>query len=483
MFELNNSEQPIGFFDKLPLKKGKILIKKMFKNPIVRWVFIISGATTVVVFTLCFLFAIILSNLAIIDFILAITPKTYLDGVNILALGLDDTGDVQRSDTIMVLHMDLKHERIGVLSVPRDTRVNVPGVGFTKINHAFARGGEELSRETVSQFLGVPIKYYIVLRLKGLESVVDELGGVMIDVKKDMSYVDQSGDLHIDLKKGPQNLSGHQAMEYVRFRHDKDADIGRIARQQGFVQAMSDQLMHSRRVLAMPHLIQKLRRNFETNLSLTQIVGIASQFRSAVRGGQIDTATVPGVPILMDGVSYWKADVGATEKIVHKTLGGAEATEDHIVSTVETVDKESSQEKRRRVTIKEVNRSLVDSGAEVSTLDTLSKVLSVEILNGIGVPREAKRAMRLLKHPRIKFIHSGNAGTFKYDNTLVVVWKGNSHVNDALTVARFLSIDPSKIIVYDKPEKPLDITIVLGQDWEEIKSKITKKNQDTEPVQ
>lgn len=470
-----NVEKLLTYIPKLKTKLilGGHFLKNAFKNPIVRWVTIISTSAVVTVMVLSILFALVLSNLAIVDFLLAVAPKTYLDGVNVLALGLDDTKDVQRSDTIMVMHLDFKHQRIGVLSIPRDTRVNIPGVGYSKINHAFARGGEELSRETVSQFLGVPIEYYIVLRLKGLESVVDELGGVMIDVKKDMYYQDQSGDLHIDLKKGSQNLDGKQAMEYLRFRHDKDADIGRIERQQGFVQAVSNQLFRSRQVFIIPNLVQKLRRNFETNLSFTQIIGLASQCRKAFRDGRIETSTVPGVPVLIDGLSYWQADMGATDKIVQKVLSGVDR-QTQIDTRVETLDREASQEKRRRVTMKEMDRSL-SNNLPVSPLDSLSKVLQAEVLNGIGVPGEAKRAMRILKHPQINFTHSGNAGTFKYDNTLIVVWKGNSQVNDALLIARFLSIDPSKIIVYDNSEKSVDITLVLGKDWEAIKANLKRK--------
>ncbi len=447
----------------------KMVLKALAKNPTTKRTFLISGGIAGIILVVSLLFTLAISHIVIVDFLLAIAPKSFLNGINILALGLDDTKDIQRSDTIMVLHMDFDHNRVGILSIPRDTRVNIPGVGFTKVNHAFARGGEELARETISQLLGIPIEYYVTLRLQGLQKVVDQLGGVMIDIKKDMYYVDKSGDLYINLKKGPQELDGKGAMEYLRFRHDEDADIGRIGRQQGFIQAVSDKILHSSQFLEIPSLMHTLSKDFETNLSITQMIGLASQFRSAYRAGKVVSGTVPGVPILIEGISYWKADVAGLDAVVQKDLIGVEAKDEKMVSTVDTLDKEASQEIRRTVTLKEVNRNLTHAGTTVDSLQTLSKQIEMEILNGIGRPGEAKKAVKLLKNPKIKVLHTANAATFKYDDTLIVVWKGNAHVNDALILARFMSIDPSKIIVYDKPQKPLDITLVLGQDWDAIK--------------
>ena len=123
-----------------------------------------------------------LSRAYVLEFLIAIMPKTKLNGVNVLVMGIDNTKDVQRSDTIMVLHLDSDQNRIGVLSIPRDSRVSIPGVGLTKINHAYAYGGAPLLKRSVIEFLGIPIDYYIKINLEGVQNLVDDMGGINVDI-------------------------------------------------------------------------------------------------------------------------------------------------------------------------------------------------------------------------------------------------------------------------------------------------------------
>ena len=162
--------------------------------------------------------------------------------LHVLIIGEDDglvapgksvTG---RSDTLMVASYDPKSGDVSLLSIPRDTLVEIPGrVNQDKINHAFVFGGVDLTLRTVSKFLNMPLRYYVHVQTDGFRRIVDALGGVTIDVEKNMRYKDEAGDLYINLKQGEQVLTGKQAEGYVRYR--LDSDIKRTERQQKFIAA------------------------------------------------------------------------------------------------------------------------------------------------------------------------------------------------------------------------------------------------------
>jgi LCP family protein required for cell wall assembly len=410
-----------------------------------------------------------LSRAYVLEFLITIMPKTKLNGVNVLVMGIDNTKDVQRSDTIMVLHLDADQNRIGVLSIPRDSRVSIPGVGLTKINHAYAYGGAPLLKRSVIEFLGVPIDYYIKINLEGVQNLVDDMGGIDVDIPKNMYYVDKAGDLYINLKKGPQHLEGNQAMQFLRFRHDGTSDIGRIQRQQLFARSFADRVVAVGKDIDLPRIITKLSYAIETDMSGKEMTGLAVQFRDALRANHIDTGTVPGTIAMIGGVSYWKPDISQLDKTIGTVLMGMNQSDDQVVTKVETADKDASQDSRRSVTLKEVTRvaSQTDiAGKSEAPVQVKAKSLHaglvVEVLNGSGTPGEANRLASRLKKLGIRIKRTGNAGSFKYDHTILVDWKGK--VDDSVILADTLSIDPAKIIVYDKQHKSIDMTIVIGKD-------------------
>ena len=267
-----------------------------------------------------YIVSITLAKVAVIEFILAVMPQEKLSGINILAFGVDETEYVQRADSIIVCHINEENNRMGILSIPRDTRVHVSGYGLTKINHAHAFGGVDLLKKSVSDFLGVPIDYYIKVNLNGVEKVIDKIGGVVVNIPKDLFYVDYAGDLYIDLKKGQQRLTGKEAVQFLRFRHDADGDYGRIARQQTFIKALVSKVTKSGKLFEMPLLFAKLSSNIKTNLGLAQMVGFATQCKDIFDAGNIEIATVPGAPILYKGVSYLRPDIVAMDNLIKETV-------------------------------------------------------------------------------------------------------------------------------------------------------------------
>ena len=225
---------------------------------------------------------------------------------NIVVMGVDERdGDTGRSDTLFVVMMDPKSNNVSLLSIPRDTMVKIPGRGWDKINHAFAFGGHKLTEQTVEEFLGIQINNYVVIDFRGFKDLVDAIGGIDIDVEKDMYYEDPYDNLVIDLQKGRQHLDGKTAIQYVRYR-DEEGDIGRIKRQQHFMAAIYEKVTSSQIITKMPGLVKELLSMVKTDMPLTDMAKVARAMNTTMKEQKgLNMAMVPGEPVYIDEISYW----------------------------------------------------------------------------------------------------------------------------------------------------------------------------------
>ena len=197
-----------------------------------------------------------------------------------------DRDSVQgNSDTMMLAFLDPRTNSLSVLHVPRDTRAVIGRFGVHKINSANRIGGPQLSKSALESLLGIAIDHYVVMNIHGLEELVNELGGLTVTVPKKMSYMDWTGKLKIDLQPGVHTLTGNQSMGFVRFRHDELGDIGRIQRQQIFLQAVFSNMMKPRSWLHVPNLINIARKNIQTDMDLVQIMQAVNFLHSVPREG------------------------------------------------------------------------------------------------------------------------------------------------------------------------------------------------------
>lgn len=235
------------------------------------------------------------------------------DRMNILVLGIDynynDKGihytKGARSDTIIVLSLSRDASFFNVVSIPRDTQVLISEeYGYDKINSAYSYGGVEQARKTVSRFLGIPIDHYVILKVSGAKEVLDALGGLPINVEKDMNYDDNWGQLHIHLKKGPQVLKGDEAVGYARFRHDEEGDRGRIRRQQQVVRALGRKLKEPALLSRLPEVARVVQKSIQTDLELMQMVDLANLY-SAFDFSRMRSAAIVGDDAVdANGISY-----------------------------------------------------------------------------------------------------------------------------------------------------------------------------------
>ncbi len=253
--------------------------------------------------------------------------------INVLILGIDygdnDTpGAPKRSDTMIVVSVDPKSGSVNTLSIPRDTRVAIPGrSGYDKVAHAYAYGGPQLSVRTVEDFLGIGINYYVTMDWQGFINIVDILGGVDLYVEQTMNYDDPYGNLSIHLKKGYQHLDGEKAGQYVRFRHDELGDIGRVQRQQRFLKAMTDEMFQVGTLFKLPALTASLRQYVATDMPPLMMLRVANTLKGFKDGG-LKAEMLPGKFATIDGLSYWVPDKEGTKGLVRDLFssGGAQVS-------------------------------------------------------------------------------------------------------------------------------------------------------------
>ena len=244
--------------------------------------------------------------------------------VNILILGIDGRPrerDPRRSDTMMLARIDLSQRHIGVISIPRDLRVAIPGHGEQKINAAYSLGDVPLAQQTVKDVIGLPCDYYITVSSEGLSRLVDALGGVEVEVDKRMFYHDRWGGLSIDLQPGPQRLNGQQAVGYVRYRHDRLGDLTRVQRQQLFLRAVLRELTKPRNIPRLPRLLKLFQETVQTDLLVGDLEAIKNLAKD-IGPDRIKSATLEGTPVVIGGVSYLEPDFEESTRLVNEVLLG-----------------------------------------------------------------------------------------------------------------------------------------------------------------
>lgn len=246
-----------------------------------------------------------------------------IDKVNIMVMGVDRrTEDIGRSDTLFIMTADPDKNQISMLSIPRDTRVLIPGYGYDKINHAYSLGGQQLTEKAVERLLNMPIDHYVVIDFKSFFKIIDALGGIDIYVDERMYYEDpwdDNGGLVIDIQPGMQHMNGDMAIQYVRYR-DEDGDIGRVERQQKFLKAVMDRVASPAIITKIPALIYQIGASVETDLSMSQMLSLAAMFKQSKDNG-MRAYMVPGEPVYIDEISYWVPNVETLRENMANQMG------------------------------------------------------------------------------------------------------------------------------------------------------------------
>lgn len=225
--------------------------------------------------------------------------------------GNDDNTDFTRTDTIMLISADTKTGNMELLSIPRDSRVKIRDK-FDKVNHAHAFGGIELTMQTLRQFLGLDIDYYVQVNYQALINIVDALGGVDYDVPEGINIHKGKVKIH----PGPNHLDGNEVMWYLRTRNIyNNGDIGRVNTQQAFVKAMVDEMVKKSKDMNLMTFISNYIKYVKTNLPMSAMLDLAGHINS-FSSDKMSTNTVPGMEQTINGTSYWIPDYAKTWQIV-----------------------------------------------------------------------------------------------------------------------------------------------------------------------
>lgn len=410
------------------------------------------------------------------------------DKMTIMVMGIDQRADdVGRSDTLMVATVDPQKKKAAVLSIPRDTRVKISGHGYDKINHAYAYGGHDLSKETVENLLGVPMDHYVLIDTKAFERIIDALGGVDIDVEKRMYYEDpwdDNGGLVIDLYPGQQHMNGETAIQYVRYR-DEEGDIGRIERQQKFMKAVVNKIATPGIVTKLPAIVKEVSSAVKTDMSVSQMISLLGVLKDAKENG-INSEMLPGKPAYISEISYWLPDVKKLrstlasildvkmddrmeramqreaheyENSIPKEMKIVDTPKEAVAKTEKKSDQRSGKDQIKDKTKSEDTKKK-SSEEEKKSEARVPSTISVEVVNASGIDGAGAEVAGILR--RQGFSVTGvSTLTAPYKKTTVITNTSNESVTGKFAALPF----NYTIQINDSSGDAGQATVVIGKDY------------------
>ncbi len=372
--------------------------------------------------------------------------------VTVLMMGLDyrdweDEGP-SRTDTMILFTMDPVARTAGILSIPRDLWVNIPGFDYGKINTAYylgelyevPGGGPALALQTVEDLLGVPINYYAQVDFSAFESFIDEIGGVEIEIAEAMSVDPIGPDNTVELEPGLQVLDGPTALAYARNRDTIGGDFDRSQRQQQVILAIRSQILN---LDMLPNLISKapvlynsLSTGINTNFSLQEIIQLAWLAQ------QIPAENISRGAIGPDHVTITMSPDGLDILMPDPDL--VRALRDEIFTATGAVSPAATV--------------VVGNPADLRA----AEAATVSVLNATTTPGLAATTANYLGEQGINVTITGNA-TEVAAYTIIIDYSGKPYTVQYLV--EMMNIQSSSIYNRYDPNSEVDIAILLGDDW------------------
>jgi polyisoprenyl-teichoic acid--peptidoglycan teichoic acid transferase len=372
--------------------------------------------------------------------------------VNMLIMGLDyrdwEAGEgPPRTDTMILLTVDPVNRTAGMLSVPRDLWVNIPGFDYGRINTAYqlgeaykmVGGGPQIASDTVEELLGVNIDYYAQIDFGAFIRFIDEIGGVEVDITEDLK-LDPLGDGNIKrIKPGHYNLPGELALAYVRLRKTEGGDFDRSERQQQVILSIRNRILEYDMLPLLiskaPELYGDLSAGVHTNLNLDDAIKLAWL---AI---QIPEESIKRGAIGSDHIAFAQSPDGS-QQVLKPLTEKIRALRDEIFT---------------------------DTGPASPLVDTMALAdlvreenARVSVLNASSVSGLAARTTDYLKSQGINVVETGNAAQIS-TTTTITFFTGKPYTLRFLV--DLMAINPFRIRHLYDPAKPADIEIILGDDW------------------
>ena len=374
--------------------------------------------------------------------------------VNILFLGIDERSDQHgpwRTDTMIVLTIDPENMTAGILSIPRDLWVRIPGYSENRINTAhytgdlkkFPGGGPALAIKTVQHNLAITIHYYVRVNFRGFVEAIDTIGGIDIYVEKEIDdplYPDNAyGYDPLYIPAGLQHMDGELALKYARTRHG-GSDFDRLRRQQQVIMAVRDKVL---RFELLPQLLPKLPELLKTVGDAVQTDLQLDEMRNLVQlAGQIDDEHIKTAVIDSSMTVPTTTPNGAQVLIPIPDKIRAVVDEIFSTPTEEVADEEETEEREK----------LAAEGAKII------------VHNGSTVGNLAAQTSALLKEHGLQVVEFGNAERFDYPTTIIVDFTGKEYTVQYL--ARLLNIPQDHIQPFTGSHSEIDIRLIIGADFQ-----------------
>ncbi len=372
--------------------------------------------------------------------------------VNILLLGIDQREDQYgpwRTDTMIVLTLDPENNTAGILSIPRDLWVPIPGYGENRINTAhytgdlkkYPGGGPALAIKTVQYNLGITIHYYIRVNFSAFVEAVNTIGGVDIYVEKEIDdplYPDNAyGYDPLYIPAGLQHMDGELALKYARTRHG-GSDFDRLRRQQKVIMAMRDKVL---RLELLPQLLPKLPELLrtvgdavQTDLQVDEMLNLL-QLASQIDEENIKAAVIDG-----------------SMTVPTTTPNGAQ-----VLIPI--------REKIRTVVDEVFSAPTQAAEEEIEGKDKLAaEAARIIVHNGSAMSNVAAQTSALLKEHGLQVVEFGNAERFDYQNTIIVDYTGKEYTIQYL--AQLLNIPQENIQPFTGSYSEIDIRLIIGADFQ-----------------
>jgi LCP family protein required for cell wall assembly len=380
-------------------------------------------------------------------------PPVAWDGnslINVLVMGLDyrdwERDDVPRTDTMILFSLDPQSRTAGILSIPRDLWVEIPGFDYHKINTAYRLGevyniegrGPGLAMKTVEELLGMEIDAYAQIDFLAFESFIDELGGVTVNVPNKI-VVDPIGKQNTEtLEAGEHLLPGYLALAYARSRNTSGSDFDRAQRQQQVIMAIRDRILNAELLPDLiknsPAIYDSLSSGISTNLSLMQLVQLAWIAQ------QISAENIRQGIIGVDQVDFAFSYDG--QDILRPLPDEIRQLRDEIFLTTGPVVPLAPAAQPRE---------LVDQ-----------EYATVMVLNGTLSPGLASQTSEYLQSSGIFVAEPGNADQ-QYSMTTIIDYTGNPHT--VALIAQMLRVPPENIYHRYDVTGQADIIVIAGDDW------------------
>ncbi len=380
-----------------------------------------------------------------------------VDRVTILVMGKDfrdweaGTG-APRTDTMMLVSVDPVSRTAGMISIPRDLWVEIPGFEHGRINTAYSLGeqfdipatqdhpgrGPGVAMRTVENLLGIPIQFYAVIEFHAFERMIDEIGGIDVLVPERVK-ISPIGRMSMWLEAKAYHLDGAEALAYARARGTEGGDFDRAQRQQQVILAIRDRVLGFHNIPTLiaraPALYNELANGISTNMSLDQMIALAA------------------LAVQIPPENIRRGVIGPPQMVTLETLPDGQ----HVLRPV------PDQIRLLRDEIFTLSGAVgpsipVDDPAQAAA----QEAARVAVRNGAGIEGLASRTAEFLTSQGLNVVEVGNADRMDYVKTVIIDYTGNPYTTRYLMT--LLNLTQSQILTQTIPDSPVDVAVIAAGD-------------------